>query len=151
MSLSFRSATPDDLPGVVSLLRSRSLPVDGVGDLLRAHPENVLVAELNGGIVGTAALDVHAPDALLRSVAVATDLATLGVGTRLVQESLARARADNLAAVYLLTTTAAEWFPRFGFRIVTRDTVPGTIASTIEFTSACPSSATVMHCALSAE
>lgn len=148
MSLTFRTASSDDLFAVVTLLRARSLPVDGVGDLLRGHPEHAVVAELNGAIVGSAALDVQGTDALLRSVAVATDLATLGVGTRLVNEALTRARDAGLTDVYLLTTTADQWFPRFGFAVVDRATIPARIASTVEFTAACPSSAVAMRCVL---
>ncbi len=145
MSLQFRTATTNDLPAAVALLRQRELPVDGFGDLLRANPAHVLIAELNGVVVGSAALDVHGPDALLRSVAVARDLATLGVGTRLVTDVLAAARQSGISAVYLLTTTAAEWFPRFGFAVIDRSEVPPALAATVEFTKACPSSATVMR------
>lgn len=148
MSLQIRSATTDDLYSVVALLRSRDLPVEGFADVLRAHPEHVLLAELNGAIVGSAALDVHGNDALLRSVAVASDLAALGVGTRLVNDLIAHARANQLSAIYLLTTTAAAWFPKFGFVVIDRTAVPPTLSSTVEFTSACPSSATVMRYAL---
>jgi amino-acid N-acetyltransferase len=148
VSLTFRTAATDDLYAVVTLLRARDLPVDGFGDLLRSHPENVVVAELNRAIVGSAALDVHDTDALLRSVAVATDLATLGVGTRLVTEALARARVAGVTDVYLLTTTADQWFPRFGFAVADRASIPESIASTVEFTAACPSSAIAMRCAL---
>lgn len=149
MSLQIRSATVDDLYDVVSLLRSHELPVDGFADVLRAHPEHVLLAELNGNVVGSAALDVYGSDALLRSVAVARDLAALGVGTRLVNDLIAHARAQNIGAVYLLTTTAAAWFPKFGFVVTDRASVPASIANTVEFTGACPSSATVMRIALS--
>ena len=72
MSLTIRPAQTDDLYATVSLLRSRDLPVDGFADLLRANPGHVLVAQLNGSLVGCAALDVHGEDALLRSVAVAS-------------------------------------------------------------------------------
>ena len=102
------------------------------------------IAELNGTVVGCAALDVHGSHALLRSVAVASDLAALGVGTRGVNDLLKQARASGIASVYLLTTTASDWFPKFGFSVTTRDAVPAAIAGTVEFTSACPSSATVM-------
>ena len=148
MSLTFRPARVDDLYYVVALLRSRDLPVDGFGDLLRAAPQHVRVAELNGNVVGCAALDVHGADALLRSVAVASDLAALGVGTRLVNDLIAQARASGIGSLYLLTTTAAAWFPKFGFVLTDRASVPASLASTVEFTSACPDSATVMRCTL---
>lgn len=148
MSLRFRHATVEDLPSAVALLRSRDLPVLGFADLVRAHPTHVLIAELNDAVVGCAALEVCDQAALLRSVAVARDLATLGVGTRLVTDMLTVARHASLQAVYLLTTTAEGWFPRFGFQPVARTDVPASIASTIEFTKACPSSATAMMVSL---
>jgi len=148
MSLNFRTARPDDLYAAVALLQSRDLPVDGFADLLRAQPANVRVAELNGTVVGCAALDVHGSHALLRSVAVASDLAALGVGTRVVNDLIGQARASGLESLYLLTTTAADWFPKFGFEVTDRASVPADIASTVEFTGACPSSATVMRVGL---
>ena len=148
MSLTFRTAQPADLYAAVALLQSRDLPVDGFADLLRAQPNNVRVAELNGTVVGCAALDVHDKHALLRSVAVASDLAALGVGTRVVNDLIKQARASGLESLVLLTTTAANWFPKFGFVVTDRASVPSSIAGTVEFTSACPSSATVMRLAL---
>jgi amino-acid N-acetyltransferase len=145
MSLRFRPARTDDIPAVVALLQARELPTDGIAALMRSHPERVRIAELSGTVVGSAALDVHEPVALLRSVAVARDLAALGVGTRLVQDLIAQARASQLTALYLLTTTAAAWFPKFGFAVTERDAVPASLAATVEFTSACPASATVMR------
>ncbi len=149
MTITVRLATSQDLYAVVSLLRARELPTDGVADLLRATPQHALLAELNGQVVGCGALDVHGSSALLRSVAVARDLATLGVGSRLVMDLIALARTKSLASLYLLTSTADQWFPRFGFTVVERTMVPADIGSTIEFTKACPSSAIVMRCALS--
>ncbi|MEQ1691294.1 MAG: arsenic resistance N-acetyltransferase ArsN2 [Gemmatimonas sp.] len=148
MSLQIRPATVDDLHAAVALLRARELPTDGFADLLRARPQHVLLAELNGNVVGSAALDVHGAHALLRSVAVARDLAALGVGTRLVADLIAMARANGIESLYLLTTTAAQWFPKFGFAVTDRASVPAALAGTVEFTSACPSSAIVMQCDL---
>lgn len=48
-------------------------------------------------------------------------------------------------AVYLLTTTADRYFPRFGFERIARADVPASVQTSIEFTSACPTSATVMR------
>jgi amino-acid N-acetyltransferase len=47
-------------------------------------------------------------------------------------------------ALYLLTTTAEHYFPRFGFTEVGRDAVPQEIRDTLEFRSACPESAVAM-------
>ena len=127
MSLQIRPATSEDLYAVVGLLQSRTLPVAGFADLLRAQPEHVRIAELNGLVVGSAALDVREGNGLLRSVAVAHDLASLGVGTRLVNDLIAQARQADLTALYLLTTTAAAWFPKFGFTVTDRSAVPAAL------------------------
>jgi amino-acid N-acetyltransferase len=51
------------------------------------------------------------------------------------------ARERRLAGVYLLTTTAADFYDRFGFRPFPRAEVPEAVAGSPEFASICPSSA----------
>ena len=51
----------------------------------------------------------------------------------------------NAPALYLLTTTAEQFFPKFGFERIARADVPATVQASVEFTSACPTSATVMR------
>jgi amino-acid N-acetyltransferase len=47
--------------------------------------------------------------------------------------------------MYLLTTTAERYFPKFGFERIERRDVPETVQASVEFTSACPASAVVMR------
>jgi amino-acid N-acetyltransferase len=47
--------------------------------------------------------------------------------------------------VFLLTTTAERFFPRFGFEEIARDEVPASVQASVEFQSACPASAIVMR------
>ena len=49
---------------------------------------------------------------------------------------------------FLLTTTAERFFPKFGFERIERTDVPASLQASIEFRSACPSSAIVMRKAL---
>jgi amino-acid N-acetyltransferase len=135
-----RPATPADLPGIERLLTASSLPLAGVADALPGFT----VAESDGEIVGTAALAACCDDALLRSVAVAPEWRSRGLGRALVTRAIAEAEARGLRALYLLTTTAEHYFPSFGFRQVTRDEVPAEIRATDEFQGACPASAVVM-------
>jgi amino-acid N-acetyltransferase len=46
--------------------------------------------------------------------------------------------------LYLLTTTAAPFFERYGYGAVAREEVPRPIRDTTEFTDLCPASATCM-------
>jgi amino-acid N-acetyltransferase len=135
-----RSAVPADLPAIEKLLTASALPLAGVA---RALP-GFVVAESNGEIVGTAALEACCDNALLRSVAVAPEWRSRGLGRALVTRVIADAEARGTRALYLLTTTADHYFPSFGFQPITRDRVPTDVRETEEFQSACPASAVAM-------
>lgn len=135
-----RPAGPADLPAVHALLESRELPGAGVD----AWIERYVVAQTPGGIAGVAGLEVYADGALLRSVAVRADVAGTGVGRQLVDAALTAAAEAGVSAVWLLTTTAEGWFPRFGFRVADRSSAPPGVAGSIEFREACPASAVAM-------
>ena len=135
-----RPATPDDLSAVEDLLRRSELPLDGV----KASLGSFVVAERGGKLVGVAGLEQCGDYGLLRSAAVDPEWRGRGLGRTLVERVISEAEATGFRALYLLTTTAEKYFPSFGFRETTRDVVPAEIQATAEFTSACPSSATVM-------
>ena len=134
-------ARPEDFDAIARLLGDHELPVDG----LRDHLATTLVARDADAIVGSAALEMYADGALLRSVAVAPALQGSGLGRTLTDAAIALARARRSPALYLLTTTAERYFPKFGFERVERRDVPPGVQASVEFTSACPASAIVMR------
>jgi amino-acid N-acetyltransferase len=134
-------AKPQDLSDVQTLLARHQLPLDG----LDQHVQTLLVARDDGHVVGSAALELYAEGALLRSVAVNPTVQGRGVGRRLTEAALQMARRHGAKTVFLLTTTAERFFPRFGFESVTRADVPVSVQESIEFRSACPESAAVMR------
>ena len=136
-----RSADSSDHRAVVGLLEDAGLPVAGV---LPALPE-FYVAELEGRVVGAVGLEVYGRDALLRSAVVGKVARNSGLGVALVERILDHARARGLRDVYLLTTTADRYFPRFGFERITREDVPDDVKVSVEFREACPASAVVMR------
>jgi len=135
------NASPADADDVLRLLDQHRLPLDGLTD----HLATTLVARQNGQIVGCAALEMYPDGALLRSVAVAPALQGHGLGHELTDAAIRLARDLQAPAIYLLTTTAERYFPKFGFERIQRADVPQTVQTSIEFASACPSSATVMR------
>jgi amino-acid N-acetyltransferase len=135
-----RPAKRADLPPVERLLIAAALPTVGVADALH----DFVVADAGSEIVGVAGLEVCLENGLLRSLAVARSWQGQGLARALVARVTTIAEQRRLIALYLLTTTAADYFPRLGFTVLTRDRVPADIAGTEEFRSACPSSATVM-------
>ena len=134
-------ARPDDAAEVLRLLERNHLPLDGLLD----HLATTVVARQNGQVIGSAALELYPDGALLRSVAVVSEAQGQGLGHRLTDEAIRLAKDVNAPAIYLLTTTAERFFPRFGFEPIARTDVPATVQTSIEFTSACPASAAVMR------
>lgn len=143
-----RPGTPADAPAIEALLRSAELPFEGVPALLDGRGGGFVVMEAPDALLACAAIEVHGRRGLLRSVAVREDLRGRGVGEALVLERIRQARSLGLETVHLLTTTAASWFPRFGFREIPRDDVPAEIRATWEFSVHCPESAKVLALSL---
>jgi amino-acid N-acetyltransferase len=141
MPIDIEKARPEDMDEVLGLLAEHHLPPDG----LREHLATTLVARRDGRVVGSAALEMYADGALLRSVAVAPALQGHRLGRELTEAAIRLAEERGAPAIYLLTTTAALYFPKFGFERIARADVPGTLQASVEFTSACPASATVMR------
>ncbi len=136
-----RQATPEDRPLAEELLRSNDLPLDGLDD----HWEGFLVAGTEGEIMGLIGLERYGEVGLLRSLVVADEHRGRGYGTALVQFLLERCRREDMRRIYLLTTTAEDYFPRFGFREVPRDSVDPAVKVSAEFRGACPDTAVVMR------
>lgn len=141
MSAVIDRAQPGDIPSVLSLLERHGLPLDGAD----AMGDAVVVARLDGRVVGAAGLERYADGALLRSVVVDAGAQGEGLGQRLTETALALARDLGMPSVFLLTTTADGFFPRFGFERIGRDEVPESVRQSVEFRSACPASAVVMR------
>jgi amino-acid N-acetyltransferase len=135
-----RNATAADLEAVARLLADNNLPVEGVAE----NFSNFLVADDEESIAGAIGLERFGSVALLRSAVVAPEYRGSGIGRRLIEELLTQAVRAGIGDVYLLTTTAEEYFPRFGFKRSTRTAVPDSLKSSAEFQGACPETATVM-------
>jgi len=136
--VTIRHAQAVDWPGIRRLVDAAGLPPDGLAD---SHV--VIVAARANRIVGTAALERHgegdATAYLLRSVAVDDSERGSGIGAGLVRRILED--VPTAAPVALLTETAADFFPRFGFVAIDRADLPASLAASPELHGACPASA----------
>lgn len=134
-------ALPSDLAGIRWLLSSDDLPTE---DLTVESLKLFRVVRDEKGVVGAIGIELHERNALLRSLVVAQDQRKTGLGAGLVRAAEALAATQSVSSIYLLTTTAAEFFRQLGYRRVPRDGVPAAIRDTAEFSSLCPSTAIVM-------
>ncbi len=135
-----RVAVRDDLPAIESLLGVSKLPYSGVESAIG----HFLVAEADGELIGAIGLELYGSAALLRSAVIADSMRGRGLGGELVNAILGVATEQEVKQIFLLTTTAENYFPRFGFTRTTRADVPETVTQSVEFRGACPDSAIVM-------
>jgi len=142
----YRPATAADLDPVRVLLAACDLPGE---DLTPALMSGFLVALEAGGLVGCIGVEALADGALLRSLAVEPAHRGRGIGERLCDDAEESARNSGVRDLYLLTTTAAEYFAARGFHRVERSGLPASVQATAQFTQLCPASAVAMHKPLS--
>ena len=129
-----------DLAAVLNLLAASKLPEAGV----REHFAHFLVARGEADLLGVVGLELRGNNALLRSLVVSSGARGKGLGLALSKAALNLARQRGASRVYLLTETAAKFFPRFGFRAIPRDHADPAIKESVEFQGACPQSAVCM-------
>ncbi|QLD86350.1 GNAT family N-acetyltransferase [Natronomonas halophila] len=143
-SITLTSADAERMGWLEDLLEASGLPT---GDL-RTSEGRFFVASVGTERVGGGGLEIYGPDALLRSVVVPESKRGQGYGTALCDALEARAQANGVETLYLLTTTAEAFFDAHGYDVIDRETVPPEIRETGEFTDLCPKSATCMRKAL---
>lgn len=129
--LEITPASAGDLRDILALLSEVELPPDGVAENL----DGFLVARnQQSRLVGTIGLERYGNTALLRSAAVAPECQKSGLGSRLTEDLLARAKSQSIEKVVLLTATASEFFAkRFGFCETMRDTYDERLAGSAEW------------------
>ncbi|MDQ7041225.1 MAG: GNAT family N-acetyltransferase [Rhodothermus sp.] len=122
-------AHPHEAVQLQQLLRRCGLLDTGVPEQL----DRVLVAREGARVIGMALLERYGADGLLRSVAVDPAWQRQGIGRRLVEAMLLRARQEGLRQVFLLTETARGFFEQLGFVPVPRTAVPPTLRAAPQF------------------
>lgn len=123
----------------IALLQQHKLPVTDIDD------DKILYLLQDGDTaIGTVGLEIFEDCALLRSVSVVKEQQGKGYG-KFMNDAIENYVKDaGINCLYLLTTTAKDFFDKQGYCIISREEAPVTIKQTAEFTSLCPSSAVVM-------
>lgn len=136
--LRLTSLSEDNLRDLREVLSAAGLPVDDIQcsgkTFYRADDERE-----SRGFVG---IEPCGEDALLRSLVVHDR--GRGDGALLVEAAVARARDEGVKRLWLLTTTARDFFLKQGFTLADRSAAPDAIRQTDEFRSLCPAMADCM-------
>ncbi len=137
--------TANDLHLVRRLLNDSGLPTE---DIIDNDTARFFIFETAGEVVALVGLERHTPHALLRSLFVKPSHRDRGLATQLVTHIRELARDEGHVQLYLLTTTAPDFFRQLGFHTVSRSQTPSAIRQSREFSHLCPKDAVVMYCDL---
>lgn len=129
---------PGELNDLAGTLAAAKLPT---ADLAEPGHTFVRFAD-DAGLVGFGGIEGDGPDRLLRSLVVAAERRSTGLGLAMLALLEDEARRLGVERLHLLTNTAAPFFRANGYAEADRMAAPPMIAASREFTTLCPASAT---------
>lgn len=131
----------NDIDFIIEKLRENKLPTE---DIIYKIKSLYIVEECDKkiGIVGLEVLDEFG---LMRSLCVIDSaLRNKGYGRKMVSLIIELSKSKKIKELYLLTTTAEQFFSKLNFIKINRNEVPEKIKQIEEFNSLCPSIAVCM-------
>lgn len=135
-----RAVDPDDR-GLRAALDDAGLPS---ADLSEPGRSFFAFRTLSGHLLGHGGFETHGADVLIRSVVVAKEGRGCGVGRAILPLLLRRAFDRGARQAWLLTTDAAGFFEKNGFRRIERSAAPAAILATRQAAALCPASAVLL-------
>ena len=112
---------------VEALLTREKLPSF---DLMNSDNVKLFGFDSSDNIAGIIGIELYENVGLLRSLVVRSDLRNTGNGKALVAKAESWALKNDVSHLYLLTTTAVEFFTKLNYELTQRDKAPLSIAST---------------------
>ena len=133
-----RKASSSDMDSIRVLLISCELTLAGIEDT------EFWTINHSGGIIACVGLETKGKDGLLRSLALSNGFRKSGFGKSLVVFIIQEAKNRSLRNLFLLTSTAKDYFPRFGFYSVSRSDLLGREIMKSKEIEACSETCTLM-------
>lgn len=125
------------LEEVKALLAESALPT---ADISATSPLRLFGIRNGESLVAVVGLELYPPFGLLRSLAVRPGFRQRGFARALVAFAESYAATQGVASLFLLTTTARQFFLGLGYSPAARDQAPSAIKATTQFSSLCPAS-----------
>jgi amino-acid N-acetyltransferase len=138
-----RKARESDFAAICSLLGSNELVHEDLTPQKMATFLVLPVQENSSSLVAVAGLETfpQSDEGLLRSVAVVPTLRGQGIGVTLVRAIETLGRSLKIRRLWLLTTTAPDYFRRLGYVDSERPQAPEAVQQSGEFQHLCPANA----------
>lgn len=123
-----RFMNQQDIPAVLSVMQ----PFIEKEILLPRNYENLLenlsdyiVYEIDGGIRACGALHNYGDgQAEILGIAVDSSFSNLGIGPKIINFLIQKAKSKNIKTIFILTTKTSDWFESLGFTSDTIDSIP---------------------------
>lgn len=135
-----------EIEEILPLLAECGLPVADISPLNSPHFFGI---RSESGLVAVVGLELFGAVALLRSLAVTPTHRHLGLTRKLVTHAEDFAASRGVGSLFLLTTTAAEFFGKLGFAPESRNAAPPAIQATSQFSGLCPASSAFLRKSIS--
>ena len=114
-----RAMRREDISAVLSLMRpfvKREILLPRSEQQMEAEYNNFIVYELDGAVRACAALHIYdRSQAEIAAVAVDETCAHIGIGPKMIEYLIEKAKTINIESVFVLTTQTADWFEKQGF------------------------------------
>lgn len=132
-------ASQNSFTAAIDLLKKNSLPTEDIDP-----GTQLFVVEEGDKVIATVAVEYDYDNALLRSLSVSQEKRKTGIGAELVNFIEGYVQKQGVQNIFLLTTTAAEFFSKRGYKIIDRSNLPEFIKNTKEYSVFCASSSALM-------
>jgi amino-acid N-acetyltransferase len=123
-----RSMRREDVPQVLRIMQpsvEKGVLVPRTAEVLEERIDDFVVYEVDGLVHACGALHRFSGGAAeIAAIAVDESYASLGIGRKIVQFLLQRARKSGVARAFALTTQTWDWFEEIGFALGTVDDLP---------------------------
>lgn len=128
-------------PDLLSSLRAAGLPTD---DLCEPGRTFFAYRTPAGDLIGYGGYEALGENALLRSIVVLPEWRAKALGRNLVALLQRRAFDEGARRAWVLTSSAAPFFEKVGFKPVSRGDAPATVVATRQASSLCPADAALL-------
>ena len=123
-----RPMTHQDIPAVLSVMNpfiQQKILLPRTDSQLAENLNDYIVYEIDGGVRACAALHIYDDfQAEIAGVAVDEAFSNLGIGPKLIQYLLEKAKTQKLNSVFILTTQTSDWFEQLGFAADSIESLP---------------------------
>lgn len=124
----FRAMHREDISAVLSLMRpfvKKEILLPRSKQQMENEYNDFIVYELDGAIRASAALHIYNREqAEIAALAVDETCSHIGIGPKMVEYLIEKAKAISIESVFILTTQTADWFEKQGFRMDKIETLP---------------------------